>query len=140
MVDWLWVPDSQRLVARNWNLARSVSPFTASRVANRVAVSTPLRTALSVVVMDSLLIRGRSGAADSRPVEVRRAAPVAHPCPARICDTRAQHGGRGGDTGRRDEGGSGRERRGDGTRGRGPCPDRPAPDERADRRGPCHLA
>src|SRR5215510_15435120 len=44
-----------------------------------------------------------------------------------------------GDNERRDDSGSGRERRGDGAGGRGPCPDRRASDERADRRGPCHL-
>src|SRR6266536_1213605 len=54
-VDRLWVPLTQRLVARNWNLAMSVSPFTASSVANRVAVSTPFRTWFSVMVIDLLL-------------------------------------------------------------------------------------
>src|SRR3954451_13283242 len=48
----LWVPDTQRLDARNWNFAASGAAFTASRVANRVAVSTPLRVALSVTVID----------------------------------------------------------------------------------------
>src|SRR5262245_39487688 len=37
----LCVPFSQRLVARNWNLARSGCPFTALMVANNVGVSTP---------------------------------------------------------------------------------------------------
>ncbi len=50
MVDWLWVPLIHLLVARNWNLAISLLPLTASRVANRVAVSTPLRVGFSAVV------------------------------------------------------------------------------------------
>ena len=40
-VERLWVPLTQVLLARNWNLAISCWPLTASRVANRVAVSTP---------------------------------------------------------------------------------------------------
>src|SRR5262245_23607850 len=52
MVDRLWVPLTHRFVARNRNWAMSVSPFTASSVANSVAVSTPLRNGLSMVVMD----------------------------------------------------------------------------------------
>src|SRR5688572_27108279 len=51
MVERLWVPLTQRLVARNWNLAMSGLAFTASRVANSVAVSTPLRVGNSVVFM-----------------------------------------------------------------------------------------
>ncbi len=43
MVDWLWVPEIQRLEARNWNLASSRCALTASRVAKSVGVSTPLR-------------------------------------------------------------------------------------------------
>src|SRR5215831_10173136 len=39
--------------------SRSVSPLTASSVANRVAVSTPLRTASSLAVMGLLLNRYR---------------------------------------------------------------------------------
>ena len=39
----LWVPLTQRLMARNWKSAISCWPLTTSRVANRVAVSTPLR-------------------------------------------------------------------------------------------------
>src|SRR6266536_2866529 len=92
MVERLWVPLTQRLVARNWNLAMSVSPFTASSVANRVAVSTPLRTGLSVVVMDLLLNSGCSGATDSLPDEIRRSGPLAHPWPPRICRHGACHG------------------------------------------------
>ena len=49
------MPLTQRLVARNWNLAISGLALTASSVANRVAVSTPLRTGLSVVVIGLLL-------------------------------------------------------------------------------------
>src|SRR4051812_8376041 len=48
---WLWVPDTQRFDARNWNLAASGAAFTASRVAKSVVVSTPLRTGPSVRVM-----------------------------------------------------------------------------------------
>ena len=47
----LCVPLSQVLVARNWNLAISGWPLTASRVANSVAVSTPLRLGFSMVVL-----------------------------------------------------------------------------------------
>ena len=43
MVVRLWVPPTHWLRARNWNLAASGACLTASRVANRVAVSTPLR-------------------------------------------------------------------------------------------------
>src|SRR6266566_8661082 len=43
MVVRLWVPLTHWLWARNWNLAASGACLTASRVANRVAVSTPLR-------------------------------------------------------------------------------------------------
>jgi hypothetical protein len=43
MVLRLWVPDCHWLCARNWNLAAAGACFTASSVANRVAVSTPLR-------------------------------------------------------------------------------------------------
>ena len=46
MVLWLWVPDIHRFEARNWNWAAAGASFTASRVANRVVVSTPLRTPL----------------------------------------------------------------------------------------------
>ena len=51
------MPLIQRLVARNWNFAISGLDFTASRVAKSVAVSTPLRIGVSVVVMmwDSVL-------------------------------------------------------------------------------------
>src|SRR5262245_6297151 len=57
MVPRLWVPLTHWLWARNWNLAASGACLTASRVANRVAVSTPLRiesstwAAVSVVVI-----------------------------------------------------------------------------------------
>src|SRR5262245_6939937 len=51
MVDWLCVPLTHRLVARNWNLAMSGLPLTASRVAKSVAVSTPLRTGFSMIVI-----------------------------------------------------------------------------------------
>src|SRR5215475_5428171 len=55
MVERLWVPLIQVLVARKRNFAMSGSPLTASIVANRVAVSTPLRTGFSAMVMDFLL-------------------------------------------------------------------------------------
>src|SRR5215207_210927 len=53
----LWVPLSHWLLARNWNCAASGAPLTASSVANRVAVSTPLRIeSLAMVVMVVLLV------------------------------------------------------------------------------------
>src|SRR6476661_3825900 len=51
MVPRLCVPEIQRFEARNWNLAASGAPFTASNVANRVGVSTPFSGARSVMVM-----------------------------------------------------------------------------------------
>ncbi len=52
----LWVPMTHSLWARNWNFAASGAAFTASSVANRVAVSTPLRVdSLTVAVMAVLL-------------------------------------------------------------------------------------
>ena len=51
IVDWLCVPAIQRLLARNWNLASSGSLLMASIVANSVAVSTPLRIGLSMVMV-----------------------------------------------------------------------------------------
>src|SRR4051794_20109380 len=52
MVLRVWVPLSHRLWARNWNRAASGAALTASRVANRVAVSTPLRVgSVTVLVM-----------------------------------------------------------------------------------------
>jgi hypothetical protein len=42
MVVRLWVPLTHWLWARNWKAAASGTSLTASRVANRVAVSTPL--------------------------------------------------------------------------------------------------
>ena len=59
-VDWLCVPAIHRLLARNWNFAISGSPLTASRVANSVAVSTPLRMdgrCRDVAHADSPLVR-----------------------------------------------------------------------------------
>src|SRR6266498_2350399 len=61
-----WVPLTHSLWARNWNLAASGACFTASRVANRVVVSTPLRieslTSLAVmsvvVILVHLLVGG----------------------------------------------------------------------------------
>src|SRR6476620_2339921 len=64
MVPRLCVPEIHSLWARNWNFAASGAAFTASRVANRVAVSTPLRVdSLTVAVMVMLLLWlvGRSG-------------------------------------------------------------------------------
>src|SRR4051794_21855723 len=51
MVDLLWVPVSQVWRARSRNSPSSGWPFTASRVASSVAVSTPLRGWCAVVVM-----------------------------------------------------------------------------------------
>ena len=47
----LWVPVTHRCVARNWNARRFGLRPDGVEVANRVAVSTPLRTAGSVMVM-----------------------------------------------------------------------------------------
>src|SRR5215510_2578007 len=56
MVLRLWVPVSHWLLARNWKAAASGAALTASRVAKRVAVSTPLRVdGVTVVVMVLLL-------------------------------------------------------------------------------------
>ena len=54
MVERLWVPLTQWLVARNWNWAMSGLALTASSVAINVAVSKPLRLGVSVVVMSLL--------------------------------------------------------------------------------------
>src|SRR5262245_3838730 len=57
MVLRLWVPLIQRLVARNWKFASSGLPLTASRVANRVGVSTPLsggRVVVAVIANSSV--------------------------------------------------------------------------------------
>src|SRR6266540_2419385 len=51
MVVRLWVPDTHRFRARNWNLAASGASFTASSVAKSVTVSTPFRTLSSVAVL-----------------------------------------------------------------------------------------
>src|SRR6266545_6106596 len=51
MVLRLWVPLSHWLWARNWNRAASGASLTASRTANSVAVSTPLRTDSLMVVI-----------------------------------------------------------------------------------------
>src|SRR5512133_4066096 len=60
MVLRLWVPLCHWLWARNWNLAASGACLTASRVANRVAVSTPLRIeSLTCVVVILLRLLGR---------------------------------------------------------------------------------
>src|SRR6266545_1925139 len=64
MVLRLWVPLIHSLPARNWNVAASGAALTASRVAKRVAVSTPLRVgSLTVAVISVLLgvLRGRAG-------------------------------------------------------------------------------
>ena len=49
--DRLCVPLTHSVVARNWNFAISCWSFTASRVANRVATSTPLMLGFSVVTL-----------------------------------------------------------------------------------------
>src|SRR5215813_9987939 len=89
MVERLWVPLIHVFVARNWNLAISVSPFTASSVANRVAVSTPLRIGFSVVVTDSLVVFGRYlVAVRSRGgTSLAVAGRAAHPWSPPICPT-----------------------------------------------------
>src|SRR6266566_4482978 len=62
MVPRLWVPLSHWLWARNWNWAASGAALTASRVAKRVAVSTPLRVGSLTVVVISVLLRCLRGA------------------------------------------------------------------------------
>src|SRR5512132_2829032 len=59
MVPRLWVPLTHWLWARNWNRAASGACFTASRVAKRVTVSTPLRieSSTSVVSLVVMLVR-----------------------------------------------------------------------------------
>src|SRR5215471_18642485 len=91
MVERLWVPLTHVFVAQNWNLAMSESAFTASNVANRVAVSTPLRIELSVVVITLLLIGSRVGTTDSCPYEIRGGRPAAHPWSPRIYRHRTGH-------------------------------------------------
>src|SRR6266545_3268071 len=56
MVPRLWVPLTHWLWARNWNLAASGACLTASRVANRVAVSTPLRIESSTSAVVSMVV------------------------------------------------------------------------------------
>src|SRR6266498_850675 len=56
MVLRLWVPLCHSLWARNWNLAASGACLTASRVANRVAVSTPLRIESSTSAVVSMVV------------------------------------------------------------------------------------
>src|SRR5262245_40465455 len=84
MVVRLWVPLIHRLVARNWNLAISGLPLTASRVANSVAVSTPLNIGVSVVVMSSISFEAVGGS-----VSWRHADTVLR---GRARDIRADHG------------------------------------------------
>ncbi len=55
------MPLTQVLVARNWNFAISFWPLTASRVANRVATSTPLMLGFSVVTLMVVFLLGGSG-------------------------------------------------------------------------------
>ena len=52
-----WVPETHSLVVRNWNCAASGCWRTASMVANRVAVSTPLRC-WAVTVMTVPFVMG----------------------------------------------------------------------------------
>src|SRR4029450_8384312 len=60
MVPRLWVPLTHWLWARNWKLAASGACLTASRVANRVAVSTPLRIeSLTSAVVSVVVIVAR---------------------------------------------------------------------------------
>src|SRR3954468_9035285 len=68
MVERLCVPLTHSLRARNWNWASSGCPFTASRVANRVAMSTPLTpAATSVLVMVcSFWVGGHDDEPDAR--------------------------------------------------------------------------
>jgi hypothetical protein len=62
----LWVPLTHWLWAQNWNRAAPGACFTASRVANSLAVSTPLRieswtsaaVEVSVVVISARLLGG----------------------------------------------------------------------------------
>src|SRR4051794_34208870 len=56
MVLTLWVPDTQVLLARNWNSASPGSAFTAFSVAKSALVSTPLRMGRSVVVLVLMVV------------------------------------------------------------------------------------
>src|SRR4029450_13195538 len=56
MVPRLWVPLTDWLWARNWNLAASGACLTASRVAKRVAVSTPFRIESSTLAVVSVVV------------------------------------------------------------------------------------
>src|SRR4051795_2376829 len=68
MLERLCVPLTHSLRARNWNWASSGCPLTASRVANRVATSTPLTpAATSVLVMVcSFCVGGHDDEPDAR--------------------------------------------------------------------------
>src|SRR6266536_530089 len=82
MVLRLWVPLIHWLWARNWKLAASGACLTASRVAKRVAVSTPLRmesltwaVVSVVVILVCLLAEGWllvAGVRSGRLLESRR--------------------------------------------------------------------
>src|SRR5262245_14140829 len=79
MVVRLWVPITQRLVARNWNFASSGLPRTASMVPKRFGTSTPLRLGVSVVVTVSSLVAcdpgpdaGRSRMRDREPPSLEK--------------------------------------------------------------------
>ena len=66
MVPRLWVPLIHSFPARNWNFAASGAALTASRVAKRVPVSTPLRVeSLSVAVISVLLLLWWGGQAQA---------------------------------------------------------------------------
>src|SRR5512132_103230 len=56
MVPRLWVPLTHWLWARNWKLAASGACLTASRGANRAAVSTPLRIESSTSVVSAVVM------------------------------------------------------------------------------------
>src|SRR5436190_16605875 len=75
MVLRLCVPLIHSLLVRNWNLAASGAAFTASSVAKRVAVSTPLRMdSLTVVPVICVLLRAAAlprGLVVAAPVAVR---------------------------------------------------------------------
>ena len=51
IVERLWAPSIHWSWARNWNCAATGAALTASRVANKGAVSTPLRVAVSMLMM-----------------------------------------------------------------------------------------
>src|SRR4029453_9660535 len=96
MVPRLWVPLTQRLLARNWKLAIRGLAFTASRVAKSVAVSTPLRVwaAWAVVMPVAPLWSGAAAAVPLDPMRGRYGRRLPGTCPPPSRGRRAARGRR----------------------------------------------